>query len=215
MTHARDWYYEDGGRSRGPVTREQLTELLIHGFIPSTANVWTPAFGDSWRQAHDTDLIARPPAPPPLPVGRVREPPASEASNPPTPRLASGGLAGEPPRDTFAQLLAFSPLMYAAADFMAFANGIDPNGDNPVVNGIAICFFIGSVAAAIADANRIKVQGLNPTGRALAPFILLTPFGYFIRRNVLVPGSLRFLWIWLGCVLAFASIEGAMLPPDA
>ena len=341
MTDAQEWFYEDNGRARGPVTRDQLMELLLHAFVPPETRVWTEGFGEEWRAADKTELLPRRAAPPPLPSMAPRQPVARPAdpamatglptglTSPgpaPSAAVAAGGAAHErkalgavdplepvdgslaaalrpvngitqPPRpghtpgqpwgrvanlgpdaghgdrqgsgspaapklqagrqptsgpvsllteddladpsskvagsaapsqqytatsyippaatkplDTFAYLLAFSPLIVAAADVLVFMNGIDPYGENPVANGIGIWFVIGSVIAAVADANRLRAQGHNPSGRALVPFIALTHIGYFIRRNVIVPGSLRFLWIWLSCVLFFGLVEGAMIP---
>lgn len=323
MTDSEDWYYEDGGRARGPVTRDQLVELLVSAFVPPSARVWTPAFGDEWRSVDQTDLLPRRPMPPPLPPtapspaglgteigptggndrptqqGHARpdsgEPAgarkASAAGYPPepgqsaptaalgpangmpdpmpppgyTPNRPSGratdldggapttlpaehsaqhrsppllttddlalpthragpatppsGHAAPPyippgankPLDTFAQLLAFSPLIFAALDLMVAVSGNDPNGDNRIARALPYWITVGTIVLAVMDSRRIADHGLNPQRRTLAPFVLLTPIGYFIRRNGVVPHSLRFLWIWLASVVGFFVIEIAII----
>ncbi len=322
---APQWYYEDGGRARGPVTRDQLLELLIHAFVPPSTRVWTPAFGDEWRAADQTELMPRPPVPPPLPpkgagegqardttidsvnasmqplapaasgkaagvrkalvAGDPAEPgegppaaalsPANGITQPPraghTPAqpwgraanlggeatrhkrpgrpvpdsrqptsdsaslLTEDDLAGPPskgagsaalspqhstaryvppgankPLDTFAQLLAFSPLIVAALDLLIAVAGNDPNGDSPIARALPLWITVGTIVLAAMDSRRVTDHGLNPQRRTLAPFVLLTPIAYFIRRNGVLPGSLRFLWIWLASLLGFLVIEIAI-----
>ena len=267
-----DWFYEDDGRSRGPVTRDQLVELLAQNFIPTTARVWTANFGQHWRTASEANLVPVPSSPPPLPpllslqdgsppplsgllenvparptasksgsrsaqnrtVGNLTDIESTEVapllteadlaertSQTPSDFRPSPHVAGATPVASsasssdvhlFAYLLAFSPLAILAGDLLMASQGIDPYGDSPVAGGATLWSIIGTFILALFDAKRIKAAGLNPNGSALVPFLLLTHIGYFIRRNALVPGSLKFLWIWLGSGVVFLFIAASLLP---
>ncbi len=76
-------------------------------------------------------------------------------------------------------------------------------GEPPVSTGITIWSGILTLLAAWKDAQAVERAGeLNPQRRALVPFMLLTPIGYFIRRRHVAGLSLTPLWVWLMCAVS-------------
>ncbi len=205
------WYYATQGKPVGPVSEADLAAMLRERQLPHDTLVWTEGFGDTWQPANATPLIAAiglqpPPLPGKLPVNLPTGPaaPASVNSHPPT-------VASEPrtPTSAYAWLIAASPVIIAAVDMVLVLAGVKA-GEPPVSTGITIWSGILTLLAAWKDAQAVERAGLNPQRRALVPFMLLTPIGYFIRRRHVAGLSLTPLWVWLMCAVVFLVIEIAL-----
>lgn len=69
-----DWYFEKNGERGGPISADELKEMVASGAIGLANLVWTAAFGSEWKRLNETELAPpQPVLPPPLPS---REPPA-------------------------------------------------------------------------------------------------------------------------------------------
>lgn len=216
-----DWYYEENGGQRGPVSEGDLTAMLINRLLHPNTLVWTASLGSAWKPASQTHLEAapQPVRPPPLPAATVAPPPLSKPTGGPTPLLGrqphaaaqeSGGPVPSSLTGKWAMWLAFTPLIFLAADIILASAGINPDGDSPQALGVMIWSGIATVWLAYMDAQAIKKSGRNPQRRTLVPFIFLFPIGYFIRRRIVAAAPLTPLWIWLTSAVVYV-MGGAAL----
>lgn len=195
----KTWHYEDNGDQHGPVGEADLRLMLEQGLLSAQTRVWTENFGPTWKSAADAGLLAgSKPVPPPLPprVARTASESAATTSNTPTRR--------------FSRLVALMPVFVLGFDILLAMFGINPNLP-PVSSGTAFWSAVLTIIFAVKDARLVTDAGLNPKGRAIAPFILLTPIGYFLRRKQVANLPLTELWVWLGCVLVFLIGKGVLL----
>jgi hypothetical protein len=81
------WFYAKDGQSIGPVSEQQLVELLENNTLPWNTLVWYRALKD-WKPASETDLV-KPVAPPPLPTEAPKAPP-------PPPVFSACGQTNQP-----------------------------------------------------------------------------------------------------------------------
>jgi hypothetical protein len=210
-----DWYYEQNGVQRGPLSEADLTTMLANHLLPPNTLVWTASLGSAWRPASQTRLEAapQPVRPPPLPVAAALPPPLPAAKGVMlNPVHAEGLPEREPPHDDYAKWLAFTPLLGLAVDFVLFANG------NDIANGHAswvtsVLFFLANSIFAMLDSRNVYRSWRNPHRKALAPFIFLTPIAYFWRRARITGSSFDYLWIWLACGVVYL-IGFVVMAPD-
>jgi hypothetical protein len=94
-----DWYYIGHYGQLGPLTREQMDELVEGGVIARETYVWRQGMGD-WKQARDVAELSTSflkteaySLPPPPPVSLVEPPPAPTLARPPaySPSPSYGG----------------------------------------------------------------------------------------------------------------------------
>lgn len=205
-----EWFYEENGQHRGPVKEEDLRVMFANGFLPPHTRVWTAAFVNEWKPASQTELVQRAAgSPPPLspPFAGVPPFPAHGYSGTSAAAPAATGPAYEEPNDVYAWLLALSPLAFAVVEALLY-NPLYPDNAAKLVPGIG--FWVGLLLAWLDARNLIRSRR-NPQQRAMVPFVMLTPVAYFWRRYAVVGTSLNFLWIWIGCFLAYAFALGALL----
>jgi hypothetical protein len=63
----RSWFFARDGQQHGPVTDDELNEMLATGALSHDALVWTEGMKD-WRPAKEVEeLVLRDLPPPPLP----------------------------------------------------------------------------------------------------------------------------------------------------
>jgi hypothetical protein len=211
-----DWYYEDNGTQRGPVSESDLNAMLVNRLLPPSTLVWSEGLGSVWKPASQTHLEAapQPVRPPPLPT---------TASPPLLPAAAAGGAPAlgrqvtlapptvkSPLTEKWAMWLAFSPLFYLAADIILASAGIDPYGHSPQAVGSLFWCGMATLWLAYKDARAINDAGRNPQHRTLVPFLLLFPIGYLIRRRIVAATSLTPLWIWLVGIIVYVMGASAL-----
>lgn len=200
------WYYEENGQQRGPVGEADLAAMFANRFLPPETRVWTEAFGNEWRAASQTQLAPLPGAiPPPLAA-------AATAAMPPigSPQAATGYVPPyAPPSDLWAYLLAFSPLLFSLLEIVFYNPFAHVPGDVIPVIG----FWIGLLLA-WADARNLNRSRRNPQLRTMVPFVLLTPIGYFWRRWAITRTSLKYLFIWIGCLVVYAVVLAGLSDPQ-
>jgi len=64
----RSWFFAKDGQQHGPVTEDDLSDMLATGALSTDALVWTKEMKE-WRPAKEVEsLIHRDPLPPPLPI---------------------------------------------------------------------------------------------------------------------------------------------------
>ena len=64
----RSWFFAKDGQQHGPVTEDDLSDMLATGTLSTDALVWTKGMKE-WRPAKEVEsLIHRDPLPPPLPI---------------------------------------------------------------------------------------------------------------------------------------------------
>jgi len=196
-----DWYYEDKGQQRGPIPEGDLTIMFTNRLLPPETRVWTAAFGNEWRPASQTPLArSAGPTPPPL-LATATQPPVG------TPQAATGYMPPyAAPSDLWAYLLAFSPLLLIVLEIAIYNPFVRAPGDVIPVVG----FWIGLLLA-WGDARNLNRSSRNPQLRTMVPFVLLSPIGYFWRRWAITRTSIKFLWIWLACFIAYAIVVGALM----
>ena len=214
-----EWYYEDKGAQRGPITETDLNTMLVDHLLPPNTLVWTASLGSAWKPASQTDLDAAPPPvkPPPLPTATALPPPlpAATAGTHALGRQATfAPPAGSPVKsfvtEKWAMWLASTPFIFIAIDIILTSIGIDPYGGSPQARGATIWCGIGTFWLAYKDAKAINDAGANPQRRRLLPFMLLLPIAYFIRRKMVASTSLTPLWIWLVGMVVYVLGVGAL-----
>ncbi|MGX8010115.1 DUF4339 domain-containing protein [Mesorhizobium sp. ORM8.1] len=194
----KTWFYEENGQQRGPISESDLVTMFANRLLSLETRVWTAAFGNEWRPASQTPLAeARGVMPPPL---------ASTGTTAAQPLTSA--LQDAAPSDLWAYLLAFSPLLLIVLE-MVFYNPLFPApGDKVPVAGVWLGLLL-----AWADARNLSRSRRNPQMRRMVPFVLLTPIGYFWRRWAITRTSIKFLWIWIACFVAYvisvAALSGA------
>jgi hypothetical protein len=87
-----DWFYESGGRRIGPVSLDEIKQLLSAQTIQKDTLVWTNEFGPTWKKLEDTDCAASS-VPPALPFAGATEAKTEEAKPEPADTAASGDAA--------------------------------------------------------------------------------------------------------------------------
>lgn len=200
-----DWYYEDKGQQRGPIPEGDLALMFTNRLLAPATRVWTAAFGNEWRAASHTPLAKSSGVmPPPLAAA------AGAATAAPPPIASQQAVAGyappyAPPSDLWAYLLAFSPLLFIVLEVITYNPFVRAPGDVIPVVG----FWIGLLLA-WADARNLNRSRRNPQLRTMVPFVLLTPIGYLWRRWAITRTSIKFLWIWIACFVAYAFVLGAL-----
>lgn len=80
------WYYHDGAHQRGPVSREQLVQILLDSPDPNRVPVWHPTLPD-WKTSGSVQEISQY-LPPPAPSARV-PPPMPSPYLPPQAQVAT------------------------------------------------------------------------------------------------------------------------------
>jgi len=80
------WYYGDGSRARGPVSRAELIPLLARIADPRRVMIWRDGFED-WKAVEDVHEVAQQLFPPPPPSGSAPPPTVRE------PVVDAGGAA--------------------------------------------------------------------------------------------------------------------------
>ncbi|RUZ79405.1 DUF4339 domain-containing protein [Mesorhizobium sp. M7A.F.Ca.US.006.01.1.1] len=194
-----DWYYEENGTQRGPIKEDDLVTMFANRFLSLEARVWSADLGAEWTPASQTkfkdSVRAVPPPLPPLRDAQTANGSVEFGLQPPafprtTPSIGS----------FYAVMLAYSPLAILLADVTAKAAKLDPNAVD-FNNASQLWWTLATVFVAILDARQLFQKGLNPRRRWIAPFVLLTPLGYFWRRAAILNGGWRYLWIWLACTL--------------
>ncbi|WP_164893045.1 DUF4339 domain-containing protein [Mesorhizobium sp. M7A.F.Ca.US.010.02.1.1] len=188
------WFYEENGQPRGPIEETDLTAMFSSKALPANTRIWTDAFGSQWKAASETDIVPK--------EVRVTPPPLS---------VVQTAVPATAVVDKWARWIAFSPLVILAADTIVLLAGGHPNIP-PISTGVSLWAAIGVFWLAYKDAKAIKNAGQNPTGKALVPFMLLTPVGYLWRRSAVIRAPLRYLWIWLACAAVFLIAELAIDP---
>lgn len=72
----QDWYFAQGDQEKGPITFNELTELLANGKLQSHDLVWHDGM-DDWSAVQSVpelkvgNIVPNPPAPPPMPSPNV------------------------------------------------------------------------------------------------------------------------------------------------
>src|SRR5262245_38845549 len=76
---AQQWYLARGGQQTGPLSHQQLLEMVQQGRLHADDLLWTPGY-DNWRPASSIPGLLKPPPlmkPPPIPASEAQLP-ASE-----------------------------------------------------------------------------------------------------------------------------------------
>lgn len=183
--------------------------LATNALAPNT-RVWTASFGNEWKPASQTHLAPRQtgPVPPPIPaaaMGAIQQPP--QLGRPPQGVYVP---PYQPPTDAYAYLLAFIPLPMLLIDLVIYGanEGLSSEGVARISPGLG--FWLGILFSSL-DARNLYRSGRNPQHRTMVPFVLLTPTGYFWRRHIIVGNSVKFVFIWIACALAWMVGVGGMM----
>ncbi|MGP2490708.1 DUF4339 domain-containing protein [Mesorhizobium sp. PUT5] len=205
-----DWYYEESGAQRGPVSEADLRVMLGNGLLAHDTRVWTAKFGTRWLPASQTELHAAG-GPPPLTGGAGAPPPLGAARY--TPPVQAGAYSAASAtvayKPTYANLLALVLMIVMAMEIIALAVGVSPYS-RAFQRGGTFWTAALSFLFAYKDANRIKAAGLNRENRTLVPFLLLTQIGYFLRRKSIAGLPLTPLWLWIGSVVVYVIFYGVI-----
>lgn len=210
-----EWFYVENEVQRGPISEGELARIFADHRLPLETLVWTPELGEEWQTAAQTRLVKRSASTPPrLPNAPQPDPVSAATANgfrsvsTPVPATAIGpAVATTSYNDRQARWIAYLPLAVIAGEIIFFVLG-----SNSVPSGVYEWAGIGGLFFAYNDSKRLTAAGLNPHGLYVAPFMLLTPIGYFWRRYAVTGASLTPLWVWLGLTGVFMVVDLALFP---
>ncbi|MBZ9907770.1 DUF4339 domain-containing protein [Mesorhizobium sp. BR115XR7A] len=203
-----EWYYEQDGAHRGPVSEADLNVMLANRLINASTRVWTASFGQQWKPAKETQLQTSQPTPPP-PLPPVSGPPQLPGTAEKRRARTSASAIPEPSK-AYAYLLAFLPLLGAVlVTAMAVAGGSD---DLPrTINVVRFATLMVSLLLVFLDAKELRrVNIVSPT-KVMLPFLLLIPAVYLLHRSFVMRLSWTPLWIWLGSFVVLLGVTGALM----
>ncbi|MDX8540108.1 DUF4339 domain-containing protein [Mesorhizobium abyssinicae] len=195
-----EWYYEQNGAHRGPVSEADLNVMLANRLIDASTRVWTASFGQQWKHAHETELEVPRPTPPPL----------SPVVGPP--QLPTPAVKGPKASKAYAYLLAFLPLLDLLL-ITAVASAGGPDVVSMIINIVPVGTAIASLLLAYLDAKELRRANIISPTKVMVPFVLLLPGAYLIRRSVVTRLSWTPFWIWLVSFLVLAGIIGTLAEP--
>ncbi len=184
-----DWYYAKDGESRGPVTLDDLRQLVRDGTVRGSDKVWTPAFGGDWRDARTVAELGAaggtPPAIPSLPAS------AAFPADPSTPnaeltRRARASLKGNWTTPVLAVFL-----------WQIIATGA--GGFIPCIGPVVVLLMTGAISFGFARlflntargaTPKIEnlFEGFNTFGNTLAAYVLVTIFILLWMLLLIIPG---------------------------
>lgn len=175
------WHYEAGGKRLGPLTRQQVKDLVASGAITRETMVWRDGLKD-WQRALDSPmapLFQKDTSPPPLA--------ASHVSN------------------KFVWWLAFMPLIYAMVTTPAMVSMGQTTGAALLV-GYGVPFALNT-ALCLLDQRAMHAAGHNTKGYIWLAVLLLP--AYLFARAAKLKTGYGYAWVWMACF--FVSIFIAVL----
>lgn len=195
-----EWYYEQDGAHRGPVSEADLNVMLANRLIDASTRVWTASFGQQWKHANETKLEVPRPMPPPL---------SPVAAPPELPSLAENSPK---PSKVYAYLLAFLPMLGLVL-LAAMASNVSPSDLSKIINIVPVGTAIASLLLAYLDAKELRRANIVSPTKVMVPFVLLLPGAYLIRRSAVTRLSWAPFWIWLVSFLVLAGVLGVLTEP--
>ena len=170
-----DWFYEENGQRKGPISEENMVELIKASTISHGTSVWKKGFPD-WLKIENTDL-------------RIH----LDNSSPPP-------LSGEHINNTVVWVLAFAPLIGYFLEWVV-AGAI--HGDNEYAAEAAMengkYWFVTlalNIALSIFDEKRLKKAGHNTD--KFKGWVWLVPV-YLYQRAKFTKQNLAYFIVWIVC----------------
>ena len=171
------WFYEESGQRKGPISENEIANLIKSSKIGYGSPVWKKGFPD-WIKVENSDLQVYfdDTAPPPL--------------------------SGEHINNTLVWVLAFAPLIgYCLEALIAGAMNID----NPVGAAVELSnskyWFIAvglNIALAYFDEKRLQKAGHNT--EKFKGWCWLVPV-YLFQRAKFLKQNLAYFIVWIVCLL--------------
>lgn len=172
-----NWFYEESGQRRGPISEDQMVQLIKSSKVSHGTSVWTEGFPD-WLKIENTNLRAH-----------------LDSSSPPP-------LSGEHINNTVVWILAFAPLIGYFLEWI-FAGIIHGGNDyltEAAMDGSKYWFITLAlnIALSIFDEKKLKAAGHNTD--KFKGWVWLVPV-YLYQRAKATKQNLAYFIVWIVCFI--------------
>lgn len=169
------WFYEDDGQKKGPVSEEAITQLIRAATISRGTPVWKQGFPD-WTPVENTDLRAH-----------------LDTTSPPP-------LSGEHINNTLVWVLAFAPLIGYLLEWVV-AGVIHRGNDFAIEKAMddSKYWFITlglNIVLSFVDESRLRKAGHNTS--KFRGWLWLVPV-YLYQRAKATKQNLAYFSVWIIC----------------
>lgn len=176
-TTEKNWFYEEKGQRKGPVSEAQMVQFIKASVISHDTSVWKQGF-PGWLKIENTDLRAH--------IDTTVPPP----------------LSGEDVNNTLVWVLAFAPLIGHILELFvagAMNNGNELRAQAAMMNNKYIFITIGLyIALSFFDEKHLKNAGHNTS--KFKGWTWLVPV-YLYKRAKATQQNMAYLIVWVACVI--------------
>lgn len=171
------WYYEENGQKKGPVSEEQISQLIRASTVSHGTPVWKQGFVD-WLPIESSDLRKY-----------------LDATSPPP-------LSGDHVNNTLVWILAFAPLIGYFLEWVV-AGAIHKGNEFAAERAMedAKYWFITlalNLVLSFADENRLRKAGHNTS--KFKGWVWLVPV-YLYQRAKATRQNLAYFCVWIVCFI--------------
>ncbi len=179
-----NWFYIKGGERQGPVTLSSLKSRYESGNLLENTLVWTPSFGDEWKQIDKVSSMRSSSEPPLVPSSEI-------------------------PSHWLYLLISLPVVM---SFFEALLLGSNPTlYESDGATGIAfLLYFIPNTICAKLDQNAIEKSGRKDAARGLLFWIIILIPVYIYLRSKRTGKSLWLMLAWIGSFAASVFVTEIM-----
>jgi hypothetical protein len=166
------WFYVHSGQRKGPVTTNQINELIKSGMVSYGSLVWSAGFSE-WQKVEDSSLRVS--------LSTITPPP----------------LTGENVNNSIVWVLAFAPLIGRLIEVSIAHASYDPASGRSVADIVGNLWFITiilNIALSYFDENRLRHAGHNTS--KFRGWTWLVPV-YLYQRSKSVRQSKAYFIVWL------------------
>lgn len=176
-----NWFYEENGLRKGPISEEEMVDLIKSSVIFHGTSVWKQGFPD-WLKIENTDL-------------RIH----LDKSTPPP-------LSGEHINNTIVWVLAFAPLIgyFLEWIFAGIIHGSNEYAAEAAMENSKYWFITVAlnIAISIFDEKTLTKAGHNT--EKFKGWVWLVPV-YLYQRSKLTKQNLAYFIVWIVCFLLILS----------
>lgn len=171
----KDWFYEKAGSRQGPVSKQNLLDLITIRQVTYGDMVWNHTF-DNWKKIEDTEFAEH--------LKSIAPPP----------------LTGDKVPNTFAWLTAFAPIIGTMLEvFIAMLIWGENRGFAKAMNGdLWFVTLLLNIAFGYADEKKLRQCGVDT--QKFRSFTWLVPVYLYQRAEILHQSKACFV-VWIICFL--------------
>ena len=183
------WFYEDNGQRKGPVSESKIIELIGTSIVYRGVSVWKQGYPD-WIKVEDSELYKY-----------------FDKSIPPP-------MSGSSINNTVVWVLAFAPLIGLILEFFV---GLVVHDGNEYVASFAVqnghYWYISlalNIALSVLDEKRLKKAGHNTN--KFKGWVWLVPV-YLYQRAKATQQNLSYFIVWIVCFILVDPVNNSVYLP--